>query len=63
MGTSTRVGRWRRASACIRDNQCVEVRVGKVGVDVRDTKQNNGPELRFHRRSWASFVIHFDAVS
>lgn len=63
MKTSTSSGRWRRASACIPDNQCVEVRVGNANVDVRDTKPKTGPELRFDRRSWASFVIHFDTLS
>jgi hypothetical protein len=63
METSTESGRWRRASACIPDNQCVEVRLDEENVDVRDTKQKNGPELRFCRPSWAAFVIHFDALS
>lgn len=63
MKTAPAPGHWRRASACIPDNQCVEVRVGNDDVDVRDAKQETSPELRFTRRSWAAFLIHFDALS
>ena len=35
---------------------CVAVRIGKRSVDVRDTKNPDGPTLSFNRREWKALV-------
>lgn len=34
---------------------CVAVRIGET-VDIRDTKNPNGPTLSFNKNEWAAFV-------
>jgi hypothetical protein len=47
---------WRRSSASIPFNDCVEVMVGRENVRVRDSKEKQAPDLRFHARAWAEFI-------
>ena len=35
---------------------CVAVRVGKKTVDIRDTKNPNGPTISFNKKEWAAFI-------
>ena len=37
-------------------NGCVEVAIQVDGVAVRDTKDRNGPVLKFSRDEWAAFL-------
>jgi hypothetical protein len=50
--------KWRRASASIPFNDCVEVMVNHENVRVRDSKEPHAADLRFHPAAWAEFVSH-----
>lgn len=47
---------WRKASASAGNGQCVEVAALVGGVAVRDSKDPNGPVLRFTRTEIAAFL-------
>lgn len=49
--------RWLKSSrsAAASDN-CVEVRLGATGMDVRDSKDPNGPIHSFDAQAWRSFL-------
>ena len=50
-------GQWRTSSRCWDSNDtCVAVRIAGSRVEMRDTKQREGPTLRFERTSWAAFI-------
>lgn len=38
------------------NNSCVEARLTCDGIDVRDSKDSDGPILRFDRPAWARFL-------
>jgi len=48
---------WKKSSFC-EDAACVEVSVGDAGMDVlvRDSKDLDGPVLRFTRDEWRAFM-------
>lgn len=46
---------WRRSGRCD-TNTCVEVALHEGEVMVRDSKNPEGPFLRFSRREWEAFV-------
>ena len=46
---------WRRSQAC-NSASCVEVSLDGHGVQVRDSKDSDGPVLSFTRDEWDSFV-------
>jgi hypothetical protein len=46
---------WRKSSAST-DAGCVEVRRTNSGVQVRDSKNPNGPILEFNDQEWNAFV-------
>jgi len=46
---------WSRSSRCA-DSACVEVAWSGGEVLVRDSKDPDGPVLRFSRGEWAAFV-------
>ncbi len=46
---------WRTSSRSQANGNCVEVKIGDH-VQVRDTKDRDGGELRFTREAWTSFV-------
>ena len=49
---------WRRSSACVPDDLCVEIWLQRQVVRVRDAKDRGGAELRFCTASWLSLVAH-----
>jgi len=49
--------KWRKASKSGKDGDCVEVaRVDANTVAVRDSKNPNGPVLRFTQAEWDAFL-------
>lgn len=50
-------GRWQKSSRSSGDGQCVEVRASPNGVDVRDSKNPDGPVLTFEQAVWQAFVL------
>ncbi|MEH1125251.1 DUF397 domain-containing protein [Micromonospora sp. CPCC 206061] len=56
------MGSWRRAAYC-EHNACIEVSVSfaKGMVAVRDSKDDTGPVLAFHRRDWSDFIAGIQA--
>lgn len=47
---------WRRSSHSGGGNDCVEIAPVGLGTAVRDSKNPNGPRLRFGNAHWAAFV-------
>jgi hypothetical protein len=47
---------WRKSSHSSSNANCVEVRASADGVDVRDTKDRQGPALGFTPGEWSAFV-------
>jgi hypothetical protein len=50
---------WRQSSRCDAGT-CVEVATGDDEVLMRDSKDPEGPVLRFTRREWKAFVDSVD---
>ena len=48
--------RWRRSSHSGGGNDCVEIAAVTAGTAVRDSKNPDGPRLRFGDRGWTAFV-------
>lgn len=46
---------WRRSTFCA-SGSCVEVRTPGRGVDVRDSKDPQSPELHFDTYAWEAFI-------
>ncbi|MFG1608039.1 DUF397 domain-containing protein [Actinoplanes sp. NPDC049265] len=49
-------GLWLKSSRSYGSGECVEVRARDGGIQVRDSKDPDGPRLAFSRREWAAFV-------
>jgi hypothetical protein len=47
---------WRKSSKSLQNGDCIEVRLGINGVEVRDSKDPEGPVLAIDTKSWRSFV-------
>jgi hypothetical protein len=47
--------RWQKSSLSGNDG-CVEWRIDEGGVRLRDTKQQDSPELRFTHKEWIAFL-------
>jgi hypothetical protein len=47
---------WVRSSRCVPNNNCVEVRVARDGVGVRDSKNAGGAVLAFRLDRWTGFL-------
>lgn len=47
---------WRKSSRSDQGNGCVEVRARDGEVDVRNSRDPDGPVLRFTRAEWTAFV-------
>lgn len=48
--------KWRKSSHSGGGNDCVEVSAVVVGTAVRDSKNPDGPQLRFGSAGWATFL-------
>jgi hypothetical protein len=48
--------KWIKASASAGNGACVEVARLEVGVAVRDSKDPDGPVLRYTPQEWAAFL-------
>jgi Domain of unknown function (DUF397) len=64
--TQSSVG-WRRSTYCA-NNSCVEVAFLDNQIAVRDSKDQNGPMLRFTQAEWTAFLDgarngEFDVIS
>jgi hypothetical protein len=47
---------WRKSSRSGADGACVEVRRVPAAVQVRDTKDRQGPVLSFPAQAWHGFI-------
>jgi hypothetical protein len=47
---------WRKSTYSSTNGSCVEVRRLPDAIEVRDTKDRNGPVLSFSAESWQEFV-------
>ena len=47
---------WRKSSHSGGGNDCLEISSVEVGTAVRDSKNPDGPQLRFGAAGWVSFV-------
>ncbi|HKN95995.1 MAG TPA: DUF397 domain-containing protein [Pseudonocardiaceae bacterium] len=52
--------RWRKSSHSGGGNDCVEIAEDAAGTAVRDSKNPDGPRLRFGAADWSAFL---DGVS
>ncbi|MEU8053727.1 DUF397 domain-containing protein [Micromonospora haikouensis] len=53
---------WFKSSRSSDNAACVEVRFVGGAVDVRDTKDRNGPALAFDGGSWSRFLTSLKAA-
>ncbi|KDN83833.1 DUF397 domain-containing protein [Kitasatospora cheerisanensis] len=57
MSKATETLTWRKSSYSGGNGACVEIAVpGSASIAVRDSKDPQGPQLRFSRASWAAFA-------
>lgn len=47
---------WRKSTYSLNNGSCVEVRQVDSTVEIRDTKDREGPVLRIDCRAWSAFV-------
>jgi len=47
---------WRKAKRSMNNGNCAEVATTKVGVAVRDSKDPQGPILKYTVMAWRSFL-------
>jgi uncharacterized protein DUF397 len=47
---------WRKSSHSGAGNDCVEIALVDTGAAVRDSKNPQGPRLRFDGNKWAGFL-------
>ena len=56
MSVSEPLGMWRKSSYSGAGNDCVEIAVAPGIAAVRDSKNPDGPRLRFDAVSWSDFL-------
>ena len=56
MSASESFGKWRKSSYSGAGNDCVEIALGTGAAGVRDSKNPDGPRLRFDSASWTAFL-------
>jgi len=61
--TSAVEPRWVKSTRSTSNGNCVEVASTATGVAVRDSKDPDGPVLRFSAESWQRFIDHIRAGS
>lgn len=49
-------GTWRKSSRSGGNGDCVEVRATERAIEIRDSKDQTGPVLRFTPTEWAAFT-------
>ncbi len=47
---------WRKAKRSLNHGACVEVANGHKAVAMRDSKDREGPEVRYSASAWRSFI-------
>lgn len=47
---------WRKSTRSAGNGNCVETAETSAGMAVRDSKDPNGPVLRFDREAWQTFI-------
>jgi len=47
---------WRKSTRCGESGSCVEVALAEDGIAMRESRNPNGPVLRFSRPEWGTFV-------
>ena len=47
---------WRKSTRSAGNGNCVETAETTAGMAVRDSKDPNGPVLRFGRKAWQTFI-------
>ncbi|RAJ39645.1 uncharacterized protein DUF397 [Kitasatospora sp. SolWspMP-SS2h] len=58
MSKATESLTWRKSSYSGGNGACVEIALpGSASVAVRDSKDPQGPQLRFSGESWAAFAV------
>lgn len=48
---------WRKSTRSTATNCCVEVATGIDSIGVRDSKDPDGPALRFPLTAWSQFLV------
>jgi hypothetical protein len=51
-------GDWTRSSRCTPGNNCIELRLGREMISVRDSKSVDSEVLTFTRDRWICFLRH-----
>ena len=52
---------WRKARRSANNGACVEVAAAGLRVLVRDTKDQDGPVMRYSSNAWRAFLAHAKA--
>ncbi|WP_101383469.1 DUF397 domain-containing protein [Kitasatospora sp. GP30] len=62
---STPSHQWFKSSYSGQNGECIEVRRSEAGLDVRDSKDPQGPILAFPHSAWRAFVtsVHDGTVT
>jgi hypothetical protein len=49
-------GRWRKSTHSTGNGECVEAASSRGDIAVRDSKQPDGPKVRYSEPAWRSFL-------
>lgn len=56
-GSNQEFTNWRKSSHSGGGNDCVEIATARRTAGVRDSKNPDGPRLRFAAEDWSSFLV------